>query len=275
MVDSEDLNIAATDEVTPRPGLAGPTKRVRDKAQLAYRAAVASGFATLPPTPVASASISVLLPQGDFGLLAVSKNLVDALVSAGVIGDDRSSVAQFRAMRVNTEIDDPFTVPTTEVEVLDMETGERYLSSAVTAPVGDVPAVDMVEGVAYTNSAVATPAAYATALEGIEVSPTVDEIDFVGRTAFAVIGGKHTCDPDNALARVFDAIQLKLGNRYLIDDVICGVAYTKDTSAEGIRVWLRDDPAAEVPFEEFVAYFLAGDEPPLAILVGNPDIPTL
>lgn len=275
MVDSDDLNLAATDAVDPRPGLAGPTKRVRDKAQMAYRAAVASGFLALPQNPVTSASISVLLPQGDYGLLAVSKNLVDALVSAGVIADDRSSVVQFRAMRVTSEIDDPFTVPTTEVEVLNMETGERYLSSAVAAPVGDVPAVDVGEGVVYAGSSVCTPDDYEAAIEGIEISPKVDEIDFVGRTVFAVIGGKHTCDPDNALARVFDAIQLKLGSRYLIDDVISGVAYMKDTSAEGIRVSLRDDPAAQVPFEEFVAYFLSGDEPPLAILVGTPDIPTL
>lgn len=275
MFDSEDLGIAASDAVHPRPGLAGPDKRVRDKAQLGYRAAIAGGFASLPQVPVTAASISVLLPQGDFGLLAVSKNLVDALVSTGVIADDRSSVVQFRAMRVASEIDDPFTVPTTEVEVLDMETGKRYLSSAVFAPVGDVPAVDSVEGIAYSGGEIGTPAAYSVALTGIEVKEGVNEVDFVGQSVFAVIGGKHTCDPDNALARMFDAIQLKLGDRYLMDDVISGVAYMKDTSIEGIRVWLRDDPAAEVPFEEFVAYFLTGDEPPLAILVGNPDIPTL
>jgi hypothetical protein len=275
MTTADDLDVASSPNVSPRPTLSGPEKRVRDKAQLAYRAAVVAGFVRRPEEPIREAAISVLLPDGDYGLFTVCKNIVDALVSGGVIADDRSSVECFRAMRVQSEIDDPFMIPTTEVEVINQDSGERFLSSAVLAPAGDVPAVSPNEGVSYVGSHIGDPQSYEGSLTDVVIAGDVGQTDFAGKMLFAVVGGKHTCDPDNAVARILDAIQLTVGERYLIDEVLCGIAYTKRSDVSGVRAWLSNEPAAAVPFEEFVAYFQSGAEPPMAILLGNPNIPTL
>jgi len=273
-------------EVLARPRLKGDDRRRPDVARTSFQSAVIRSFVDKPDNPFDRAYVRAHVP-GDVGLAAAGtlKSILDAVVDAGVVENDRSAVVGASLLKY-----DRWDMPdvTTDIEVVpaisdeerrrrsvysDEERDHRKFTSAVVEPVAYAARSGVPGAVRFQNPWVDNPDEYEAHLRQrwrrligenrVLIVPDDWAPLFLSARLSVYLPKRCTEDGDNALLYIVDMLEVArrdiLGNDAgdrTLDELLVEVHFRRALDS-GVWIWLS--PIDRRPQFDFLDYM--GDEP--------------
>lgn len=265
----------------PRPLVDRAERPNPDPEQVAMQSAIVNAFDCRPVEPYSYAAVSVVITDADdVPAGGALKLVIDAVVRAGFIRDDRNDLLAARLTKAPLSVN---TMPTVNVAVLERKVGDstfirelwpRRQIEPVSPVVGKAPSYSYVTGkpgsVRFQRSSTPTPESYRSHLQhvlrelhdrdSIVISGRMAASPFAGARLTVRIPMSGNFDPDNVLLYALDLVETARGQaddpRGLTIDQLVSEVVVFRSEEPGLQIHLYECDISDE--EVYLPYFREG-----------------